>query len=527
MLNQIIQKAKELEETINREISQTQQQQTRRTQSTTDLSAAPPLPTRAPSAMTIRSAGSSSPQRQQHQSPEAPNPPGLDQVPHSRGTTDGDSVAMVQEEGDELRLLKVSLRQKSNKLEELKLKLDQRDRDMESMAALISQLQQQSHPLQHLQTSETSDTSTNTENIISSNNHIHKNKDNKDAAADQVVVAASLMAGESGSGSGAGERIELFSLQEKIRELSLELQSSKLEVDSLKSVKGNSPFVWLILMLNWALEVLPRCLGVIPEVRGVRASLSLGSPGENLEHLIYSIDVGENERLVSQHEEKMKKVKQLFAAAQKQSTEQKDLISQREQTVQELSASLDELKHQYEAEQKAKVKVEADVRRLEEAVREAEAVAKVKQEATDRQLERSRAEYTELLAEFTTYKTRAFALLQQAQQQQSSPNGGVTSSTDRVAELEAHLHRLHIDNAAMKRVAGEREARIKELETLIKTSFDQHRAMESEVQTSRREREMAEEAANQLRRDREVIEADYTERIYNFPCFNYSDLSPS
>ncbi len=144
---------------------------------------------------------------------------------------------------------------------------------------------------------------------------------------------------------------------------------------------------------------------------------------------------------------------------------------------------------------------------LKKQSREQEQVSQIKCEEKDRQLEKTKHELSEIISEFQAYKTRAFTLLQQHQQSTTFSS----ASSEKVSELEAQVHRLKIENAELKRTVSEKDAKVKELEGLVKTSFEQHRLMENELQSCKRDKERAEESLVKIQREKEQLEQDFQE----------------
>ncbi|KAF9214235.1 hypothetical protein BGZ59_004091 [Podila verticillata] len=179
----------------------------------------------------------------------------------------------------------------------------------------------------------------------------------------------------------------------------------------------------------------------------------------------------------SDHEEKMKKMKAIFAAANKNLNEYRQSIAAKDEEIVELKARLEQPQQDQEAsaeQNQAVLDLETELKNLSELSASKLAQMESKYKQTNVQLEKMRVEYQQ-------YKQRASTLLQQ--QRESQP----ADDDSRLSELQNQLDTLIKENRSITRELQEVESKKSSVEGELQLAMDQISSLESSQEINRRQ----------------------------------------
>ncbi|KAG0337634.1 hypothetical protein BG000_005177 [Podila horticola] len=179
----------------------------------------------------------------------------------------------------------------------------------------------------------------------------------------------------------------------------------------------------------------------------------------------------------SDHEEKMKKMKAIFAAANKNLNEYRQSIAAKDEEIADLKARTESEPQQQEAsaeQNQAVLDLETELKNQSELAASKLAQMESKYKQTNVQLEKLRVEYQQ-------YKQRASTLLQQ--QRESQP----TDDDSRLSELQNQLDTLIKENKSVTRELQEVESRKSSVEGELQLAMDQISNLESSQEINRRQ----------------------------------------
>ncbi|KAG0026333.1 hypothetical protein BGZ82_009533 [Podila clonocystis] len=179
----------------------------------------------------------------------------------------------------------------------------------------------------------------------------------------------------------------------------------------------------------------------------------------------------------SDHEEKMKKMKAIFAAANKNLNEYRQSIAAKDEEIAELKARVESRPQQEEAsteQNQAVLDLEAELKNQSELAASRLAQAESKYKQSNVHLEKLRVEYQQ-------YKQRASTLLQQ--QRESQP----TDDDSRLSELQSQLDTLIKENKSVTRELQEVESKKSSVEGELQLAMDQISSLESSQEINRRQ----------------------------------------
>ncbi|KAG0027301.1 GRIP and coiled-coil domain-containing protein 2 [Podila clonocystis] len=206
----------------------------------------------------------------------------------------------------------------------------------------------------------------------------------------------------------------------------------------------------------------------------------------------------------SDHEEKMKKMKAIFAAANKNLNEYRQSIAAKDEEIAELKARVESQPQQEEAsaeQNQAVLDLEDELRNQSELAASRLAQMESKYKQSNAHLEKLRVEYQQ-------YKQRASTLLQQ--QRESQP----TDDDSRLSELQSQLDTLIKENKSVTRELQEVESKKSSVEGELQLAMDQISSLESSQEINRRqERQYArqlkdlERSLKDAQSERESVEA--------------------
>ncbi|KAF9375258.1 GRIP and coiled-coil domain-containing protein 2 [Podila verticillata] len=179
----------------------------------------------------------------------------------------------------------------------------------------------------------------------------------------------------------------------------------------------------------------------------------------------------------SDHEEKMKKMKAIFAAANKNLNEYRQSIAAKDEEIAELKARLEQPQQDQEAsaeQSQAVLDLETELKNQSELSASKLAQMESKYKQTNVQLEKMRVEYQQ-------YKQRASTLLQQ--QRESQP----TDDDSRLNELQNQLDTLIKENRSITKELQEVESKKSSVEGELQLAMDQISSLESSQEINRRQ----------------------------------------
>ncbi|KAF9395569.1 hypothetical protein CPC16_007844 [Podila verticillata] len=206
----------------------------------------------------------------------------------------------------------------------------------------------------------------------------------------------------------------------------------------------------------------------------------------------------------SDHEEKMKKMKAIFAAANKNLNEYRQSIAAKDEEIVELKARLEQPQQDQEAsaeQNQAVLDLETELKNLSELSASKLAQMESKYKQTNVQLEKMRVEYQQ-------YKQRASTLLQQ--QRESQP----ADDDSRLSELQNQLDTLIKENRSITRELQEVESKKSSVEGELQLAMDQISSLESSQEINRRQERQytrqlkdLEQSLKDAQSERESVEA--------------------
>ncbi|KAG0351907.1 hypothetical protein BG005_008600 [Podila minutissima] len=178
----------------------------------------------------------------------------------------------------------------------------------------------------------------------------------------------------------------------------------------------------------------------------------------------------------SDHEEKMKKMKAIFAAANKNLNEYRQSIAAKDEEIAELKTRVESQPQQEASAEhnQAMLDLEVELKSQSELAASKLAQMESKYKQTNAQLEKLRVEYQQ-------YKQRASTLLQQ--QRESQP----TDDDSRLSELQNQLDTLIKENKSVTRELQEVESKRSSVEGELQLAMDQISSLESSQEINRRQ----------------------------------------
>ena len=180
----------------------------------------------------------------------------------------------------------------------------------------------------------------------------------------------------------------------------------------------------------------------------------------------------ENEQMNAANEEKLKKIKGLFAVANKNINEQRELVSKKDTELTELQSQVEQLKHELET---AKLSVESyqhDIKRLSLELADQGTLSVSKTAELQQQFNAATDELNQVKLEYQNYKLRAHALLQQKTDD---------AATRKVASLEAEVDHLTKERNELSQSAERSKQKIRELESELYEALERVTELESQM----------------------------------------------
>ncbi|KAF9147765.1 hypothetical protein BG015_010535 [Linnemannia schmuckeri] len=213
---------------------------------------------------------------------------------------------------------------------------------------------------------------------------------------------------------------------------------------------------------------------------------------------------GELTKQKSDHDEKMKKMKAIFAAANKNLNEYRTSIAAKDEEITELKAKLE---NPEPTEEQANEQNQI-VQDLEAELKSQSDAAAIKLQQMEGKYKQSNSQLEKLKVEYQQYKQRASALLQQQRE-------AVQADDDsQLKELQSQLQDLARENKTTANELQEAELKRTTLEGELQLAMDQIASLESSHEISRRqERQHArqlkdlERSVKDAQRDREAAES--------------------
>ncbi|KAF9127823.1 hypothetical protein BGW39_005612 [Mortierella sp. 14UC] len=206
----------------------------------------------------------------------------------------------------------------------------------------------------------------------------------------------------------------------------------------------------------------------------------------------------------SDHDEKMKKMKAIFAAANKNLNEYRQSIAAKDEEIAELKSKL---KNPAPTEEQAKEQNQI-VQDLEADLKSQSDIAATKLQQMEAKYKQSSSQLEKLKVEYQQYKQRASALLQQQRESVQ------TDDDSQLKELQTQLQDLVRENKSTTLELQEAESKRTALEGELQLAMDQIASLESSHEISRRqERQHArqlkdlERSVKDAQRDREAAES--------------------
>ncbi|KAG0059988.1 hypothetical protein BGZ89_012653 [Linnemannia elongata] len=239
-------------------------------------------------------------------------------------------------------------------------------------------------------------------------------------------------------------------------------------------------------------------------IKELRSQLSAKS--EQCQSLQESLaqKTGELSKQKSDHDEKMKKMKAIFAAANKNLNEYRTSIAAKDEEIAELKAKLENP----EPTEKQANEQNQIVQDLEAELKSQSDAAAIKLQQMEGKYKQSNSQLEKLKAEYQQYKQRASALLQQQRESVQADDDS------QLRELQSQLQDLARENKSTTAELQEAESKRTTLEGELQLAMDQIASLESSHEISRRqERQHArqlkdlERAIKDAQRDREAAES--------------------
>ncbi|KAF8948143.1 hypothetical protein BGZ47_006251 [Haplosporangium gracile] len=213
---------------------------------------------------------------------------------------------------------------------------------------------------------------------------------------------------------------------------------------------------------------------------------------------------GELTKQKSDHDEKMKKMKAIFAAANKNLNEYRTSIAAKDEEITELKAKLE---NPEPTEEQASEQNQI-VQDLEAKLKDQSDAAAIKLQQMEGKYKQSNSQLEKLKVEYQQYKQRASALLQQQRESVQADDDS------QLKELQSQLQELARENKSTAAELQEAELKRTTLEGELQLAMDQIASLESSHEISRRqERQHArqlkdlERSAKDAQRDREAAES--------------------
>ncbi|KAG0282457.1 hypothetical protein BGZ96_000464 [Linnemannia gamsii] len=213
---------------------------------------------------------------------------------------------------------------------------------------------------------------------------------------------------------------------------------------------------------------------------------------------------GELTKQKSDHDEKMKKMKAIFAAANKNLNEYRTSIANKDEEITELKAKLEnsEPTEEQASEQNQIVQdLEAELKNQSDA-------AATKLQQMEGKYKQSNLQLEKLKVEYQQYKQRASALLQQQRESVQADDDS------QLKELQTQLQDLTRENKSTAAELQEMESRRMTLEGELQLAMDQIASLESSHEISRRQERQhtrqlkdLERSVKDAHRDREAAES--------------------
>ncbi|KAF9114830.1 hypothetical protein BGX27_009667 [Mortierella sp. AM989] len=205
----------------------------------------------------------------------------------------------------------------------------------------------------------------------------------------------------------------------------------------------------------------------------------------------------------SDHDEKMKKMKAIFAAANKNLNEYRQSIAAKDEEIAELKVQLE---NRQPSEEQASEQSQA-VKDLEEELRSQSELAATRLQQMESKYKQANTQLEKLKLEYQQYKQRASTLLQQQRE-------AVQSDDDsKLRELQNQLDVLTKENKSIANDLQDAESRRSTLEGELQLAMDQISSLESSHEISRRQERQhtrqlkdLERSLKEAQREREAAE---------------------
>ncbi|KAF9585703.1 hypothetical protein BGW38_001150 [Lunasporangiospora selenospora] len=183
----------------------------------------------------------------------------------------------------------------------------------------------------------------------------------------------------------------------------------------------------------------------------------------------------------AEHDEKMKKMKAIFAAANKNLNEYRQSIATKDTEIEELKAKLEnqptaEAPTLGQSEEQAQI-----IQDLEADLKNQSDLAASKLGQMESKYRQSHAQLEKLRQEYQQYKQRASLLLQQQQE------AGETSDDSKIRELQTHLDSIASENRSITKELQETESKRSSVESELQLALDQIARLESTIEISHRQ----------------------------------------
>ncbi|KAF9939252.1 hypothetical protein BGZ67_009742 [Mortierella alpina] len=208
----------------------------------------------------------------------------------------------------------------------------------------------------------------------------------------------------------------------------------------------------------------------------------------------------------SDHDEKMKKMKAIFAAANKNLNEYRQTIAAKDEEISELKSRL-ETQPPAVSEEQAREQSQA-VQDLEAELKRQSEAAAIKVQQLEGKYRQTNSQLEKLKVEYQQYKQRASTLLQQQRESVQ------TDDDSKLKELQDQLDVMSKDNRSITNDLQEAEARKARVESELQLAMDQIASLESSHEISRRQERQhtrqlkdLERALKDAQREREAAES--------------------
>ncbi|KAF8935186.1 hypothetical protein BGZ58_005179 [Dissophora ornata] len=179
----------------------------------------------------------------------------------------------------------------------------------------------------------------------------------------------------------------------------------------------------------------------------------------------------------SDHDEKMKKMKAIFAAANKNLNEYRQSIAAKDEEIAELKARLE---NPQPTEEQTKEQSQA-IQDLEAELKAQSEAATTKLQQMESKYRQSNAQHEKLKVEYQQYKQRASTLLQQQREAVQ------TDDDSKLRELQNQLDALTKENRSIANELQEAELKRTAVESELQAAMDQIASLESSHEISRRQ----------------------------------------